>query len=307
MMAATEVRHGELERAADACGGAGERLAPRAMAEKISRIIHRLADEDGAEGEQAAVAVADQGAVEAGQRLQDGRVEGDDVARRRGDRGEGVAGEELAAVEPVADEGMPRRGEVHAHLVAAPAMRLDVEQNPAERKRLWTRIVDVEERALERPEQAMVTLARALGEDPSDNALRDRAERAALLVTASEKCRALLNAEHRAILASIRAGRTEDAVELLDAHLRNGRDRIFELLEQRYASSVLPSSAREITVLLGVSNFHYPRDDGGSSTRVGTMDQLRQRRDAQRARDHFLVGFILVVGIYRWAYEPFEV
>jgi golgin subfamily B member 1 len=56
-------------------------------------------------------------------------------------------------------------------------LRLDVEQEPAERKRLWMRIVDVEERMLDRPEQAMVTLARALGEDPADNGLRDRAER----------------------------------------------------------------------------------------------------------------------------------
>lgn len=56
-------------------------------------------------------------------------------------------------------------------------LRLDVEQDPAQRKRLWVRIVDVEERMLDRPEQAMVTLARALGEDPGDTALRERAER----------------------------------------------------------------------------------------------------------------------------------
>lgn len=56
-------------------------------------------------------------------------------------------------------------------------LRLDVETDAKERKRLWTRIIDVEERLLDRPEQAMVTLARALGEDPTDTALRERAER----------------------------------------------------------------------------------------------------------------------------------
>lgn len=56
-------------------------------------------------------------------------------------------------------------------------LRLDVERDPKERKRLWVRIIDIEERMLDRPEQAMVTLARALGEDPADDKLRDRAER----------------------------------------------------------------------------------------------------------------------------------
>ena len=56
-------------------------------------------------------------------------------------------------------------------------LRLDVERDPKERKRLWVRIIDIEERMLDRPEQAMVTLSRALGEDPADDKLRDRAER----------------------------------------------------------------------------------------------------------------------------------
>ena len=56
-------------------------------------------------------------------------------------------------------------------------LRLDVETDAKERKRLFVRIVDIEERALDRPEQAMVTLARALGEDPADVTLRERAER----------------------------------------------------------------------------------------------------------------------------------
>lgn len=56
-------------------------------------------------------------------------------------------------------------------------MKLDVVRDPTERRRLWLRIADVEERLLERPEQAMMTLARALGEDPADVKLRERAER----------------------------------------------------------------------------------------------------------------------------------
>ena len=59
-------------------------------------------------------------------------------------------------------------------------LRLDVERRPAERKRLWMRIIDIEERMLSRPEQAMVSLARALAEDPGDVGLRERAERLAV-------------------------------------------------------------------------------------------------------------------------------
>ena len=56
-------------------------------------------------------------------------------------------------------------------------LRLDVETDAQERKRLWLRAIDVDELLLDRPEQAMVTLSRALGEDPADRALRERAER----------------------------------------------------------------------------------------------------------------------------------
>lgn len=56
-------------------------------------------------------------------------------------------------------------------------LRLDVETSPEERKRLWQRIIDIEERLLNRPEMAMLSLSRALTEDPADTALRERAER----------------------------------------------------------------------------------------------------------------------------------
>lgn len=62
-------------------------------------------------------------------------------------------------------------------LVAVLRIKLDVNRDPASRRALYLRIVDVEERLLERPEQAMLTLARALGENPGDGELRDRAER----------------------------------------------------------------------------------------------------------------------------------
>lgn len=64
-----------------------------------------------------------------------------------------------------------------AELAPVLRMRLDVERSPAERKRLLLRIIDIEERLLNKPEMAMVTLARALGEDPADQSLRERAER----------------------------------------------------------------------------------------------------------------------------------
>jgi golgin subfamily B member 1 len=61
----------------------------------------------------------------------------------------------------------------------APILRLqlEVERDASARKRLWLRIVDIEERLLNKPELAMLSLARALSEDPADTALRERAER----------------------------------------------------------------------------------------------------------------------------------
>jgi tetratricopeptide (TPR) repeat protein len=64
-----------------------------------------------------------------------------------------------------------------AELAPVLRLRLDVEKSFEERKRLLLRIIDIEERLLNKPELAMVTLARALGEDPVDGSLRERAER----------------------------------------------------------------------------------------------------------------------------------
>ncbi len=64
-----------------------------------------------------------------------------------------------------------------AELAPVLRLRLDVEVQPAERKKLWLRIIDIEERLLNKPELAMVSLSRALTEDPADNSLRERAER----------------------------------------------------------------------------------------------------------------------------------
>ena len=67
-----------------------------------------------------------------------------------------------------------------AELAPVLRLRLDVERDPQARKVLWLRIIDVEETLLQRPEQAMLALSRALSEDPTDGALRERAERLAV-------------------------------------------------------------------------------------------------------------------------------
>jgi tetratricopeptide (TPR) repeat protein len=59
-------------------------------------------------------------------------------------------------------------------------MRLDITSDPGERKKLWVRIVDLYETRLDNPEQAFLYLSRALGEDPGDTQLRERAERVAV-------------------------------------------------------------------------------------------------------------------------------
>lgn len=62
------------------------------------------------------------------------------------------------------------------------------------------------------------------------NGLRARAERAMLVLVDERKRRQLLNKEHRQILASLRKGRGEHAAELLDAHLRGGKDSALRLI-----------------------------------------------------------------------------
>jgi tetratricopeptide (TPR) repeat protein len=64
-----------------------------------------------------------------------------------------------------------------AELAPVLRLRLEVEKAPDRRKSLLLRIIDVEERLLNKPELAMVSVARALGEDPADATLRERAER----------------------------------------------------------------------------------------------------------------------------------
>ena len=64
-----------------------------------------------------------------------------------------------------------------AELAQVLRLRLDVEASSEQRKRLWMRVIDIEERLLNKPELAMLSLARALAEDPADTSLRERAER----------------------------------------------------------------------------------------------------------------------------------
>jgi DNA-binding GntR family transcriptional regulator len=62
--------------------------------------------------------------------------------------------------------------------------------------------------------------------------LRERAERAMLLLVAEPKRRATLNREHRAVLAALRAGDVARAQGALDAHLAGGRDEVLRLIER---------------------------------------------------------------------------
>lgn len=64
------------------------------------------------------------------------------------------------------------------------------------------------------------------------NGLRARAERAMLILVNDAERRKRLNAEHRKIVASLRNGRGKRAVELLDAHLRGGKDVALRLLDE---------------------------------------------------------------------------
>lgn len=61
-------------------------------------------------------------------------------------------------------------------------------------------------------------------------ALRARAERAMLILVADKQRRAVLNKEHRAILACVRARRAAKAAAMLDAHLLGGKDEVLRLL-----------------------------------------------------------------------------
>ena len=64
-----------------------------------------------------------------------------------------------------------------AEIVPVLRLRLEVESRLVERKTLWLRIIDIEESTLNKPELAMLSLSRALTEDPADASLRERAER----------------------------------------------------------------------------------------------------------------------------------
>ena len=65
------------------------------------------------------------------------------------------------------------------------------------------------------------------------SALRDRAERAMLMLARDVTSRVLLGAEHRAILARVRAGDGDEAARLLHAHLWHGRDEALRALAPR--------------------------------------------------------------------------
>lgn len=63
--------------------------------------------------------------------------------------------------------------------------------------------------------------------------LRSRAERAMLILVAAKERRAVLNREHRAILACARARQAAKAAAMLDAHLLGGKNEVLRLLGKR--------------------------------------------------------------------------
>lgn len=64
----------------------------------------------------------------------------------------------------------------YAELVHALRLRLEVTPPGDARRALWVRVVDLYERVLRQPEQAFMAVGRALGEEPGDKSLRDKAE-----------------------------------------------------------------------------------------------------------------------------------
>jgi DNA-binding GntR family transcriptional regulator len=63
--------------------------------------------------------------------------------------------------------------------------------------------------------------------------LRERAERAMLILVSDRQRRSTLNKEHRAILACVRTRRAAKAADMLDAHLLGGRNEVLRLLGRK--------------------------------------------------------------------------
>ncbi|MFZ9888334.1 MAG: hypothetical protein ACO3JL_12605, partial [Myxococcota bacterium] len=70
-------------------------------------------------------------------------------------------------------------GQNWPHVALILRMRLDATDDVGERRVLWGRLNDLFEKTLHQPEQAFMSVGRALLENPGDDELRDRAERIA--------------------------------------------------------------------------------------------------------------------------------
>jgi DNA-binding GntR family transcriptional regulator len=159
------------------------------------------------------------------------RLEGEGLVTIRPNRGAVVAELSEAELHEIAEAC--RLLESHLLRLAMPALtasvferaarqldELDEISDPREWSRVNWRFHVTLYRAAERP--LLIELL---------TSLRDRAERAMLLLVSDKGRRALLNQEHRAILDCARAGRVAIAVALLDEHLQGGRDQVLRLLE----------------------------------------------------------------------------
>jgi DNA-binding GntR family transcriptional regulator len=161
------------------------------------------------------------------------RLEGEGHVIIRPNRGASVAELAQSAVREIAEAC--RLLVAHVLRLAVPALRpevleraaacldeLDELDDPHEWSRVNWRFHTTLYSAADRP-----LLVELLG------SLRARVERAMLILVAEKKRRAVLNLEHRAILACARAGSAAKAARLLDAHLKGGRDEVLRLIEPR--------------------------------------------------------------------------
>jgi len=164
------------------------------------------------------------------------RLEAEGLVTIRPNRGAIVAGVSRSEVLEIGE--VCRLLEAHVLRVALPALsveildraeacldlldELDARGDPAEWSRANWRFHSELYQAAGRPLQLELL-----------ESLRARAERAMLILVADPKRRQHLNREHRAILTALRKGRGERAAELLDAHLRGGKEEAMRLLEEQ--------------------------------------------------------------------------
>ncbi len=79
-----------------------------------------------------------------------------------------------------------------------------------------------------------------------------------------------------------------------------GRDEAHSVPDAVPALAELPTST-ELTLLLQISNFHYMQGGPGGILRLGRPEQLQRQRNAAREHEFFIIGALVVVGLYHLA------